>query len=269
MVISRLSTRVFCLAALAVAPAAAASIAIRVLPSVSPDAYYSPSFPEYVSNAMYAIRFGLTAYGTPGTPAYYQQTSVITPDQMVVTSFNSWMGLADPGTFFGPAFAGEYGNRPLFGVDIKGMGSKISIGQLGFSGISDDPGGLLNLSWPPGSYDYSTDYMGIVYGPDGITYITSGPNTQLVDEIVGRGSGNADTAYCDFCSTEQQQATIDALSSDFAGMTSFTGTYTMSDLNGDLLGSATGSFIVVPEPATTLLVGGSLIGLGIFLRRRR
>ena len=84
-----------------------------------------------------------------------------------------------------------------------------------------------------GSYDYSNDYVGVIFGTGGgpNTYITSGPSSQLVDAIYGRGSGNADAAYCPGCSLADQQAAIDALDPDFAGMTQFTGTYTLTDPN--------------------------------------
>jgi len=42
------------------------------------------------------------------------------------------------------------------------------------------------LFLPRVSYNYSASYVGIIYGAGGAnTYITSGPATQLVNEIVG------------------------------------------------------------------------------------
>ncbi|HTS65005.1 MAG TPA: PEP-CTERM sorting domain-containing protein [Candidatus Acidoferrales bacterium] len=256
------------LAALAAIPGLAGSITITVYPSVAPNAYGSPSYPAYVNNAIYALENGLTSYGTPGTPSYYQQTSNIAVDQMIVTGFPSWMGQADPGTVFGAAYANELGSRPLFGIDIKGGGTQFSISQLSFSAVSDDPGGLLTFGFAAGSYNYSADYVGIIYGPSGPTYITSGPNTQLVDEVVGRGSGNADAAYCSGCTIAQQQAAIDARYADFAGMSSFAGTYTLASGDGSILATGSGEFTVAPEPGTLLLFGAGLAGVGALARRR-
>jgi hypothetical protein len=249
------------------AGAANAIPTIMVFPSVAPNAYGSPSYPGYVSNAVYALENGLSSYGTPGTPQYYQQVSSIAPSQMIVTGFPSWLGQADPGTVFGAPFANELGNRPLFGLVINGNGTQISIDKLSFSGSSNDPGNLLGFGWGTGSYNYSSNYVGIIFGSGGPTFITSGPNTQLVDEIVGRGSGNAFDTYCPGCTIAQQQAAIDALASNFAGMTAFTGTYTLADSDGGVLASGSGSFDVAPEPASFVLVGAAMLALGIGRRK--
>jgi hypothetical protein len=240
---------------------------IMVIPSVAPNAFGSPSYPGYVSNAIFALENGLSSYGMPGTPQYYQQESTIAPNQMVVTGFPSWLGQADPGTVFGAPFANELGNRPLFGLVVNGNGTPISISELGFSASSDDPGNLLGFGFGTGSYNYSSNYLGIIFGSGGPTFITSGPNTQLVDEIVGRGSGNAFDTYCPGCTIAQQQAAIDALASNFDGMTGFTGTYTLTDSSGGVLATGSGSFDVLPEPASFVLVGAAMIVLGIWRRK--
>lgn len=250
------------LSLLAVAPAFA-NPTIMVFPSVAPNAFGSPSYDGYVANAIFALENGLTSYGTPGTPQYYQQTSQILPNQMIVTGFPSWLGLADPGTVFGPAFANELGNRPLFGIVIDGNGSKISIDQLSLSATSNDPGHLLAFAFGAGSYNYSSNYVGIINGAGGPTFVTGGPNTQLVDMIVGRGSGNAFDAYCDGCTIADQQAAIDALSPDFAVMNQFTGTYSYGAL---ATGSAT--FDVTPEPATCSFMLAGLVLAGVLKVRR-
>ncbi|HLK68505.1 MAG TPA: hypothetical protein VKU19_33965 [Bryobacteraceae bacterium] len=228
----------------------ASAVNILVFPSVAPNAYGSPSYADYVNNAVTALENGQTSAGIPATPSYYQQQSTIGIDQMIVTNFPSWLAQADPGTVFGSAFANELGNRPLFGVIINGDGQKISIDQLTFTASSNDPGNLLGFTFGAGSYNYSSNYVGIINGPGGPTYITSGPNTQLVDEIVGRGSGNAEAALCTSCTIPQEQAAIQAAQFGFAGMTQFTGTY----MYGDGLATGSGSFEVAPEPGTALLL---------------
>jgi len=191
---------------------------------------------------------------------------------MIVTGFPSWLGSADPADLFGPAYAKELGNRPLFGVVIQGGTGdpSISISQLSFTATSNDYADLLGFGFAQGTYNYSSNYEGIIFGTNGApnTYVTSGPNTTLVNEIVGRGSGNADAAYCDPCTIDQQQAAINALYGDFAGMTQFTGTYTLTDSNNNIL-TGSGTFDVVPEPYTPFLIGGGLLAIGIVRRTRK
>jgi len=172
-------------------------MSITVIPAIAPNAFGSPNWNAWVSNATTAIRNGYTSFGDPASPSYYQQASnVISVTNNIVTGFASWDGLADPGTVFGPAYAPEYGNRLHFGIDIKGGTNLISISQLSFTAHSTDPSNALDFSYPEGSYSYSPSYVGIIYGVGGNdTYITSGPATQLVNEIVGRGSGNAWDVY--------------------------------------------------------------------------
>ena len=130
----------------------------------------------------------------------------------IVTGFPSWNGLADPGDVFGANFSQELGNRLQFGIDIKGGTNLISISQLSFSAHSTDPSNTLDFAFAQGSYNYSASYVGIIYGPGGTnTYITSGPATQLVNEIVGRGSGNAWDTYDTSGNIASQQSNIVAL----------------------------------------------------------
>ena len=217
------------------------------------------------TNSVTAIETYQSTNGDPSLPSYYAaQTAPLTPFDLIVTGFPSWRGLADPGTVFGSAFTNEYGNRVHFGLDISGNGTQFSISQLCFTESSNDPGNGLGFSFGKGSYTYSSNYVGIIYGPGGPSYITSGPNTQLVDRVVGRGSGNANAAYCPGCTVAEQQAAIDALLPFFAGMTELTGTYTLTDSGNQLLSQGSASIAVtsaVPEPGTAWsLSGGMLVG---------
>ena len=181
----------------------AGDVAITVTPSLAPNGFGSPSFDGYVSNALYAIDHGLSSYGDPTKPTYYQVApSTLKASDVIVTGFNSWMGQANPGAVFGPDFANEYGNRLHFGLHVVGSnGAKFSISQLAFTATSTDPGNTLGFTFGAGSYNYSNAYVGIDYGADGVRggvddqFITSGLNTQLVNEIIGRGSGNAWDTY--------------------------------------------------------------------------
>jgi hypothetical protein len=129
-----------------------------------------------------------------------------------VTGFPSWNGIVDPGTAFGPEYASELGRRFSFGLAIEGDGAtRFSISQLSFKGVTDDPTHMLDFHFAAGSYGYSSEYRGLDYGPDRMrgtaddVWITSGVNTQLVDAIYGRRSGNGIAAYCPGCTAVEQR----------------------------------------------------------------
>jgi hypothetical protein len=138
-----------------------------------------------------------------------------------------------------------------------------------------DADNSLGYIYPVGSYAYSSDYVGVLKGADGVLftsddiYITSGPSSQLVDGLVGRGSGNSlwpcapgDPTPCS--TTSEQQAAIDAQLTVLSG-TTFTGTYSL----GAASGSAEFQFsTAAPEPASWILMLGSLAALTFVSRRR-
>jgi hypothetical protein len=249
---------------------------ITVTPSVAPNAFGSPSYADYVTNATGALHDGAASRGDPSLPSYYQAQSDVLASQVTVTSFPTWLGQQNPGAVFGAAFANELGNRMLFGITINGEGSQFSISQLGFSATSNDPSGSLDFAFATGSYNYSASYEGVLAGPDGIlftaddTYITSGPSTQLVDGLVGRGSGNANEATCleGPCATvAERQALLDSATAANAQISAFTGTYTLGDSTGSGTFNISGG--AVPEPATWAMMILGLGGVGVTLRRRR
>ncbi|MBS0361328.1 MAG: PEPxxWA-CTERM sorting domain-containing protein [Proteobacteria bacterium] len=144
---------------------------------------------------------------------------------------------------------------------------------MSFNAVSNDATDSLGFGFGAGEYDYSAgNYVGVLFGADGVlgggddTYVTSGPNTQLVNAIYGRGSGNSyENNPADPVGTPaQQQASLDA-ATYFAGQpTAFTGTYTLGDASGS------GTFdIAVPEPATWALMIAGFGLAGASLRRRR
>lgn len=237
---------------------------IHVYTALAPNAYGSPSYAQWVDNAIYALQNDLSAYGTPGAPTYFEETSGPTPYlDASVTSFPSWLGSINPGAVFGPAFGSELGNRPAFPLFIDGNGSKFSISQLGFTAVSSDSANALGFSWGVGTY-YNAGYVGGIITGNTITYVTGGLNTQLVDFLWGRGSGNA-LVSCGstICLTPaDQQADIYNTTSILDDQT-FTGTYS--------IGAASGSanFTFIPEPGTWgMILGAALVGLGCIRRRR-
>ncbi len=267
-----------------VASTCMAEITIQVIPSLAPNGWGSSNFPGYQDNAIYAIENGLSAYGDPASPTYYQVASSVLPiSANIVTGFSSWLGVANPAS----PFDGELGNRLTFGLHILGNGTQFSISQLSFTGVSGDSNNTLGFSYNEGNdpndpYDYGAGYVGINYGVDGIkgtpddVIITSGPNTQLVDELVARGSGNAWDVYVTSPGTTSQDK-IDRVANGMWLDTDtdtdyplsprpfdFTGTYTLNGVSGS------GSVEFVPEPGTlTLLALGGLTALGAMWIRRR
>lgn len=247
---------------------------ITVTPSLAPNAFGSPSYTAYVANATGALHDGDTSRGTVGSPAYYQAQSNVTASQGIVTGFPSWMGRADPGTVYGAAYANELGNRMLFGIKIDGEGTQFAIADLSFTAVSSDGGNALGFSFAAGDYNYSDQYKGVLKGADNMlftaddTFVTSGLNTQLVDALVGRGSGSSLAAYCDPCTIAQQQAAIDDAASYFSSPTTFTGTYTLNApiaARGNAV-SGSGTFNIqpdataIPEPASWMLL---IAGFGL------
>ncbi|HEV7385737.1 MAG TPA: PEPxxWA-CTERM sorting domain-containing protein [Phenylobacterium sp.] len=271
----RLHQFILCVAAAAVTAAAGAAhaVTITVTPTLAPNAFGSPSFAPWAGNAFTALYNGQASAGAPGTPSYFQAQSNVQAKDLVVTNFSAWMGQAEPGG----AFGGEFGNRGHFGLSILGDGAQFSISQLSFSATSTDPGDLLAFGFLTGEYDYSSSYVGVLAGDDGVvgtgddTFVTSGANTQLVDALFGRGSGNSLAALCGGCTPAQEQAAIDAAAGSFGTQAfKYTGTYQLRAVTGALIAEGSGTFNVgIPEPSTWAL---SIVGFGFVggaLRRRR
>lgn len=261
----------------------AEAFVITVTPSLAPNAYGSPSFAQWQANAFTALKNGATSAGDPTSPTYYHAQSTVDASQTIVTGFPSWLGQVDPGTAFGAAYANEYGNRMTFGLSIVGQnGAQFSVSELGFDSSSNGStllttgfGGAAG-GWGPGTYGYSDGYIGVIFGTNGNPdqYITSGPDTQLVDALFSRGSGNSNAALCPNCSLADQQAAIQTAVDQMAGITQFTGTYYLSD-NADgtnRFASGDGTFDITgttPEPSTWILLLSTIPVVGVARRRSR
>jgi len=276
-----------------------AGIVIDVIPSVAPNAYVSAYFGDYQSNAIYAIENGLSSYGDPSLPSYYSVAPSVLPiSDNIVTGFPSWDGSVANAV---GNFANEYGNRIHFGLDILGNGTQFSISELSFVGTSSDANNTLGFSYGPGAindgYDYSDAYVGIIYGPDGrgatseYTYVTSGPDTQPVDELVSRGSGNAWDVYANSGGGATLQDKLNTVAKGtwydtdngaigpgtpyaLGSSVFFTGTYELvaPDPSGPGVlasGSASVDLVATPEPISMIFFGTGLVAVGGYVARRK
>jgi hypothetical protein len=132
---------------------------------------------------------------------------------------------------------------------------------------SSDAGNFLGFSVPAGTYQYNSGYVGLNYGPDHIKgtaddfFVTSGANTQLIDELFARGTGNAPAAMIpDPGNTDQEK--IDNVLASLPIPFIFTGDYTLTTDNGTFEGSAFVR-VGVPEPAAIALSAIACTGVTI------
>lgn len=240
---------------------AQAGPSIDVFGSFAPNAYGSASWGGYVTNAIYALENGLSSVGTPSTDptAYYQVTTAPLRYNMV-TSFNSWLGQADPGTAFGPAFAAEYGNRLHFGLRIVSLGvaNMFRLEDLTFDMNSSDAGNELDFDGDFIGYTYEARRMGIDYGADeikgtsdDIVYASGQAGTNYVNELVYVGVGNA---WWPWPGTDQAQIDSEVARVMALGMPN-TVTTTYSIVVGGTTYSNTGTVVLTPEPSSLLVFG--------------
>lgn len=242
-------------------PAQQGGISVSVFPSFAPNAFGSPSFAPWETNAISALMSGSSSAGTSTLPSYYSQIpNGANVPLWIVTNFPSWQTFANPGVVFGPAYANELGNRLYFNLHINGNGLSFNLTQLSFQGTSTDAGNFLSYSIPAGSFNYSPSFVGLQYGPNGVlgggddVLITGGPNTQFVNELFARGTGNAPAVLSTDPGATDQDKIDNArllMPTDFV----FNGEYSLGvDDVGTFSGSA---FVVVavPEPATVAMTG--------------
>ncbi len=144
---------------------------------------------SWVPNAITSLTTALAKAGTPGTvgpggPTQFGLQSTVDSKDLAVTSFNSWLGTADPGTVFGSPYANEPGNRGVFPLIINGNGTQFSISQLSFSATSSDSTDVLGtdslgFGFAAGQHNYGADYVGIEFNgepanPSAWTFIKQG-----------------------------------------------------------------------------------------------
>jgi hypothetical protein len=255
-------------------PAFADVITMQVYAAEAPNAFGSPSYNGWAANAITAVEANQSSAGTPGTPTYFQEVTTGTDTSNIVTSFPSWNGGANPGG----AFSSELGNRLTFILVAKDTtGPNISLSELTAVMSSSDPSNTFGFStnWANGNpiSNYSANQIGLITtGPSSPSTITSGSPTQLVNELVVVGVGNAlaNTGAGNPCSVLSGQAAVDCVKGQYDALIPFNITTTYSLAGTGASGSASVAFVPdVPEPGTLALFGSAVAGLGLIGRRRK
>ena len=269
----RVSAFLFSIVCLSLSSIASADITMTVVASPAPNVFGSPSWSGYTTNALNSLENSLGEIGDRSTdPTAYEIFSdgqFIDASEIIVSNFSSWRGVADEAA----PFDGEFGNRVHFGLHIVGDGTmRFRLEDLSYFITSDD-GDVLGFSGSFAGLTYSSTRIGIDYGVDQAKgggddiIITSGAATQIVDELIYTGVGNAYDAT-DFpgpSGQEKLDQTIDFINS--AGFVEVTGGYILTDEAGEtVLADESTSFTIVPEPGTGLLV---VVMAGAYAIRRR
>ena len=273
MLPSRKIAGIFLLLLLA-APAARADITMTVIPSPAPNFNGSPSWAGYLANGMNSIENNLGNIGNrsfdPTAYVAYFTGQVIPVEEAIVSSFKSWRGLANPAV----PFDLEKGNRIHFGLHIVSDGTMpFRLEDLLFETTSSD-GNILGFSGDFVGMSYSSTRIGIDYGGDNMKgggddiIINSGLATQMVDELIYIGVGNAyDATSLPGPSNQEKLDQVRLGLSPFTPIM-FTGTYTLNDSGGGFLASGSSHVFFTPEPSTALPLA-ILAAMGLLYRRRR
>ncbi len=253
---------------------AQADFMIDVVASSAPNFFGSPSWTDYAAAAVFSLENGAGSVGDRNTdPTAYEPFAdgmFISANEMIVSNFASWRGQANP-----PApFDQERGNRLHFGLHILGDGTmQFSMSQVEYEIASDD-GNSLGFAGDLSSSSYSIVRVGIDWGGDRMKgggddmVITSGPGTQLVDEFVYVGVGNAWDASNEAGPSDQEKLdqVRQSLFPDYP--ITVTGTYRLNDGGGNTLATGSTFVVVVPEPGTFAFALG-FAGSILAVRRRR
>ena len=238
---------------------------ITVYPSVGVNAPGSPSTGGYATNAITGLQAGGGATGSPTSPTYYSTTNNVSVSDIIVTNFPSWRGDANPTG----AFANEAGNRLYFGLHVNGNGSQFSLSQLDFA-VSTSPSNVPAFNFTD-AFGAGDTYSATRVGRIGNTFITSGPATQLVDELFYVGIGDAFPATIPGggITPSERQSALDSLIASTGGFT-ISATYSLRGTGVSGTGvvnvTAAPAQNEVPEPASVLLWAGA--GLAALVGRR-
>lgn len=174
---------------------ASASLIMTQIWSSAPNVFGSPSFSGWALNALASLENGLGNVGDRDTDpeAYEQLLGSYEPGDVMVTSYPSWRGVADPSA----PFNFELGNRLHAGLHIKKTGTtRFKLEDLSFTFDSSDGalifvGDFLGFDFN-GTTRYGIDWFDGIEGNGNDVIVTgSGSGTTPIDELVYVGVGNA------------------------------------------------------------------------------
>jgi hypothetical protein len=262
--------------ALGLSAPAFAQITVQVVPSSAPNAGGSPSWGGYAANALNSLQNNLGNIGSRATDptAYEIAGPIVQPSDFLVTSFNSWQGVAGP---LAAPFAGEDGNRMHFGLHAYGA-TQFDLADVTFSISSSDLANSLAYVGDLSGLNFNgINRIGVSWGLDGIrgtgddiiyTAGNVGNDQTLVNELFYVGVGNAFWPGGDDPNPADpaggKQAAIDASTAYILENAPFAITGSYSILGNT--GSAT--VTAVPEPSTLALLGLGLSGLALIRKRK-
>ena len=250
-----------------------ADFTVEVYASPAPNFFGSPSWANYLGNAMASLEDDLGDVGdreiAPTAYEIFEEGQFVSANELIVSGFASWRGVADPAA----PFNAENGNRLHFGLHLTGDGTEqFRMEDLEFQITSED-GGVLNSAGNFAGSNYSSSRVGIDYGADRMkgggddTVITSGAATQFIDEFVYVGVGNAYDATNATGATNQEKLDNTFQQIRTTSLFNVTGAYTLFDTGGNELASGSTFITVVPEPSSGLAI--VLVGLVAARRRRK
>ena len=187
---------------------------VRVEFTAAPNVFGSPSFgspsptgSNWSSNAVRGMLLDEDSRGTTGQPTLFATGTDFLAEDIVVTGFPSWKGVADPAA----PYASELGTRLHAINSIKAApGKTIDIAHgVTRSWVDDGTGGDLSFGDTTSSGYDANRFIGVRYGVDGQpgtdddVYLTSG--TGAVNEIIGFSPGNAyEPDACAGCTNQER-----------------------------------------------------------------
>jgi hypothetical protein len=262
--------------ALGLSVPAFAQTTLQVIPSSAPNAFGSPSWAGYSANALNSLQNNLGNIGSRATDptAYEIAGPIVQPGDFMVTTFNSWQGVAGP---LAAPFTSEEGNRMHFGLHASSA-TPFDLAEVTFSISSSDPANSLSYVDDLSGCNFNgTTRIGLNWGPDGIkgtsddilyTAGNVGNDQTLVNELFYVGAGNAlwpgGSDPNPGNPAGGAQAAIDDTTNYIMGNAPFAITGSYSILGNT--GSAT--VTVIPEPATISLLAMALGGLMLIRKRK-
>ena len=258
---------------------AQAQFIVTVTPSVGPDAFApSGNYNGYLGNAINALTPGYNT-GTPSAAppaAYSTTTNPVNASSGIDTPFSSWMGTA-PGV---GAFAAETGNSIYFGLSVTAIAgftfqlADVSYAVAGNAGAIGNVNGAGNLQADFGLNTFNSVLVGVTsFGADGVagggddTFLTTG--TTIGIDLVGLyytgvASGIDITAdYPNYAADVLNGLTNQQI------LTNAINFFNTAGPGGGPV-QISGSYSVVPEPASMAVLGLGMVGLlGYTYRRHR